>query len=196
MNFAFRVVSTAVILLSFFSVAPMAAQDGVVRGQYLSLSAGLGLEDEGFPENRPSALAAGVEGGYAFDGPFRISIAGTVGRRSFDLGTDKYHRNLVFLDIGPEFAVVRTAKVELGVRLGIGARMDDDVNETDPEFRSSANWDGALVPGIVLRHRLSNSLAVMARLKDFVIDIPNRLFDPSEADVRHDVLLELGLIFR
>ena len=196
MNFPFRAFPAALMMLVFVLATPLSAQDGVVRGKFLSLSAGLGLEDDDFPRNRPSALAVGVDAGYAFVGRLRVSVAGAVGRRSFDLGNDRLHRNLAFLDVAAEVAVVRTPSVELGVRLGIGARMDDDVNETDPEFRSSSNWDGALVPGIVLRHRLSHNFALMAGFKDYIIDIPNRILDPSEAAVRHDLLLELGLIFR
>lgn len=63
------------------------------------------LEDEGGPEGRASAPAVGITAGHAFGGRLRVSAMGTLARRSFDVGPDRLHRNLVFLDVGAEYAV-------------------------------------------------------------------------------------------
>ena len=75
-----------------------------------------------------------------------ISLA----RTDFPVGPDDLHRNFGSVAIGAR--LMRDGEMpSLGLLLGIGTLFWDDLSESDPEFRSSANAEEMLLTGVELR---------------------------------------------
>ena len=80
-----------------------------------------------------------------------------------------------------------------GVLLGIGALFWDDISETGPGFRSSANAEELLVAGAELRWPLGGGLGVSLSVLDQLTGWWNAILDPSEGRLNHRFLVAAGL---
>ena len=117
-----------------------------------------------------------------------ISLA----RTDFPVGTDDLHRNFGSVAIGPR--LMRDGELpSFGLFLGIGALFWDDVSETDPEFRSSANAEEMLLAGVELRWPFGDGLGVSFSLRDQLTGWWNVILDPSEGRLNHRFLISAGL---
>ena len=69
----------------------------------------------------------------------------------------------------------------------------DDVSETDPGFRSSANAEEMLLPGIEFSMPVGSSLRVRVSIRDQVTGWWNAILDPDEGEANHRLVVSLGL---
>ena len=84
----------------------------------------------------------------------------------------------------------------IGVVLGAGVLLEDDVSETDPSFRSSARGESILMPGVELRLPIGASWGVTAFARDQLGGWFNALVDRAEADLSHRFVVGVGVHFR
>ncbi len=119
----------------------------------------------------------------------------TVARTDFPVGVDDLHRNWGIAAVGLRLA--RSGERQrVGISLGLGAVVFDDVSETDPGFRSSANAEEMLQLGVEGSIPLNESLHLRLALQDMVTGWWNAIIDPSEGNLNHRFQLSLGVEFR
>jgi hypothetical protein len=110
------------------------------------------------------------------------------------VGTDAQHRNW-----GTAALALRVMSVgegaRFGVTLGVGALFDDDVSETDPDFRSSARGEEMVLPGIEARFPVGPSWGLTIFARDQLTGWMNALFDRAEQDLAHRLLFGVGAYF-
>ena len=117
-----------------------------------------------------------------------------VGRADFNsFGTD-YHRHYGMFVLGGEWTAVRSS-VDVALRLGLGALVEDDINEEDPAFRSSNNWIEALVPALVIRKPLASGREMVFTVSDHILGPFNAVFDPDEYSMEHRLRVLVGVRF-
>lgn len=117
-----------------------------------------------------------------------ISIA----RTDFPVGPDELHRNWGAAALGVRL-MREGARPAVGVLLGIGALFWDDVSETDPAFRSSANAGEMLLPGVELRLPLRDGFGASISVRDQVTGWWWAVLDPDEGSLNHRVMITAGL---
>ena len=112
-------------------------------------------------------------------------------RTDFPVAGDQLHRHFGAAALG--LRVSTGSQTRVGVLLGIGALVWDDVSETDPDFRSSANGEEMLLPGIEVGMPVGRSLHVRFSIRDQVTGWWNTILDPDEGTMNHRFILTLGL---
>ena len=112
-------------------------------------------------------------------------------RTDFPVSDDQLHRNFGAAALG--LRVSAGSEVRVGVLLGMGALVSDDVSETDPNFASSANYEEMLLAGIEVGVPLGHSLHVRLSVRDQVTGWWWRIWDPVEGALNHRFILTLGL---
>jgi hypothetical protein len=127
----------------------------------------------------------------------RLSYVGllTLARTDFPVADDELHRNFVAGAIGVRLMPVG-AGTAIGATLGIGVLVWDDVNETDPGFRSSANGEEMLIPGVEVRFGSSGSWGVALFARDQMTGWFNAILDPDEGALSHRFVVGAGFYFR
>lgn len=131
-------------------------------------------------------VSSGPERGSAFT--MDLGFA----RTDFPVASDELHRNHASISIGGRL-MTRAGGGAVGVTLGIGALLWDDLNETDPGFRSSANAEELLVPGILARFPLTEAWGVEVFLRDQISGWYNSIIDPDEFALAHRFILGVGI---
>ncbi len=142
----------------------------------------------------------GTEVGPALSGELILSpqearsyfLGLTIARTDFPVGVDELHRNWGTAALGLRFALP-AEKISLRFSLGVGFLVFDDVSETDPGFRSSANWEELLLPGIEGSIPLRGRWHFRVVAQDMVTGWWNALIDPDEGAVGHRFLISVGL---
>lgn len=119
-------------------------------------------------------------------------LSASAARTDFPVGPDDLHRNFGTLALGLALRSERNG-VGLGLLFGLGATAWDDVSETDPGFRSSANLEGMLLPGVELTVPVTPRWRLVLSARDEVTGWWNALLDPEEGAVSHRVALAVGL---
>ena len=117
-------------------------------------------------------------------------------RTDFPVASDDLHRNHASISIGGRLmtrAGGGGGGGAVGVTLGIGALVWDDLNETDPGFRSSANAEELLVPGILARFPLTEAWGVEVFLRDQISGWYHSIIDPDEFALAHRFILGVGI---
>jgi hypothetical protein len=117
-----------------------------------------------------------------------------VGRADFNSFGEDFHRHYGMFFLGGEWTVVRSG-VDVALRLGLGALVEDDINEDDPAFRSSNNWVEAVVPALVIRKPLASGRAMVFTVSDHVLGPFNAVLDPDEYGMEHRLRILLGIRF-
>ena len=112
-------------------------------------------------------------------------------RTDFPVSDDQVHRNFGAAALGLRVSAGSEARV--GVLLGMGALVSDDVSETDPDFRSSANYEELLLAGIEVGVPVGRSLLVRLSIRDQITGWWWRIWDPAEGALSHRFILTLGL---
>lgn len=125
---------------------------------------------------------------------FPLLLEGGFARADFTSFGEAFHRNFGIFVLGTEWTPVEGA-TSIALRLGVGAVVEDDISEDDSAFRSSNNWAGGLVPGLVLRRRLESGREVSLLVSDHLLGPVNALFDPEEYSVEHRLRVLLGIRF-
>ena len=115
-------------------------------------------------------------------------------RADFTSFGEEFHRNYGAFVLGSEWVPVRET-VHVGLRLGLGAMVEDDISEDDPAFRSSNRWAEALVPGVVVRRPLAGGRALVFTVSDHIAGFWNALWDPDEYGVEHRLRVLVGVWF-
>jgi hypothetical protein len=87
-------------------------------------------------------------------------------------------------------------RASVGLLLGIGALFWDDVSETDPAFRSSANGEEMFLPGVELRWPLGNEFGVSLSVRDQLTGWWDAIIDPSEGQLNHRLIIAAGMYHR
>ncbi len=123
-----------------------------------------------------------------------VLLEGAVSRIDFTSFGEPFHRNYGFMTLGTEWLPVQ-GPVAVGLRLGLGATVEDDISEDDPTFFSSNNWAEALVPALVLRRTLASGRQLVLTVSDHILGPFNAVFDPEEYGVEHRVRVLLGVRF-
>jgi hypothetical protein len=133
-------------------------------------------------------VSSGPERGSAFT--MDLGFA----RTDFPVASDDLHRNHASISIGGRLMTrAGGGGGAVGVTLGIGALVWDDLNETDPGFRSSANAEELLVPGILARFPLTEACGVEVFLRDQISGWYNSIIDPDEFALAHRFILGVGI---
>ena len=135
-------------------------------------------------------VSSGPERGSAFT--MDLGFA----RTDFPVASDDLHRNHASISIGGRLmtrAGGGGGGGAVGVTLGIGALVWDDLNETDPGFRSSANAEELLVPGILARFPLTEAWGVEVFLRDQISGWYHSIIDPDEFALAHRFILGVGI---
>ncbi len=114
-------------------------------------------------------------------------VSVSAARTDFPVADDQLHRHFGAAALG--FRVSTGSQVRVGVLLGMGALVWDDVSETDPDFRSSANGEEMLLPGIEVGVPIGRSLDVRLSIRDQVTGWWNRILDPAEGALNHRFIL-------
>ncbi len=160
-----------------------------VRAQTVELSAGLLIAD------KPARLSPMLSVTLGTDAlGFPLLLEGSFARADFTSFGEAFHRNFGLFVLGTEWTPVEGA-TSIALRLGVGAVVEDDVSEDDPAFRSSNNWAGGVVPGLVLRRRLESGRELFILMSDHILGPVNALFDPEEYSVEHRLRVLLGIRF-
>ena len=116
----------------------------------------------------------------------------SLARTDFPVGPDDLHRNCGSITLGAR--LMRDGELpSFGVLLGIGALFWDDISETGPGFRSSANAEELLVAGAELRWPFGGGLGVSLSVRDQLTGWWNAILDPSEGRLNHRFLVAAGL---
>ena len=163
-----------------------------VQGQ-VEVTAGVAVADESAPPGARVAPMVSLALDLDAVGVPLILEAGFA-RADFTSFGEAFHRNHGYFVLGTEWTPVR-AGVHVGLRLGVGALVEDDINEDDTAFRSSNNWAEAVVPGLVIKRPLASGRELVFVLSDHVLYPIDALFDPDEYSVEHRFRLLLGLRF-
>ena len=117
-----------------------------------------------------------------------ISLA----RTDFPVGADDLHRNFGAVAVGGR--LMRDGEVpSVGLLFGIGALFWDDVSETDPGFRSSANAEELFLMGAELRWPLGDGIGLSLSVRDQLTGWWSAILDPSEGQLHHRFLIAAGL---
>jgi hypothetical protein len=116
----------------------------------------------------------------------------SVARTDFPVASDQLHRNYASLAAGLRFARP-SAGFRAGLTLGVGLLAWDDVSETDPGFRSSANAEEMLLPGVEASMPLASRWRLTLSARDQLTGWWNAILDPAEYGVSHRILLSVGL---
>ena len=137
-------------------------------------------------------VSSGPERGSAFT--MDLGFA----RTDFPVASDDLHRNHASISIGGRLMTRAGGGGgggggAVGVTLGIGALVWDDLNETDPGFRSSANAEELLVPGILARFPLTEAWGVEVFLRDQISGWYHSIIDPDEFALAHRFILGVGI---
>ena len=136
-------------------------------------------------------VSSGPERGSAFT--MDLGFA----RTDFPVASDELHRNHASISIGGRLMTrAGGGGGAVGVTLGIGAYLWDDLNETDPGFRSSANAEELLVPGILARFPLTEAWGVEAFLRDQISGWYSSIIDPDEFALAHRFILGVAIHVR
>ena len=153
------------------------------------------------PDDENTAYLVGFRVGYLLSG--RTRLLGNIGYSKSDdvansFGVPAYYvydNTWVFTTAGGEFDVVpgRTS-VSLGLQGGAAwRRLDFDgtvgtpIGNPTPDDGFSAQE--VLIPGLTLRHRLSNRMTVMAGVQD-------NIFDFLDGPAKHSLAVTAGIAFR
>ncbi|MEX2473059.1 MAG: hypothetical protein WEA34_12805 [Gemmatimonadota bacterium] len=125
------------------------------------------------------------------DRPLSYTLTLTVARTDFRVESDELHRNHGAVALGVRYAPPRDGP-RVGVTMGLGVLAWDDVSETDPTFRSGADADAMLFPGVEVSIP-AGSVRIDLALRDLMTGWWNALLDPAEGDVRHRVTASIGI---
>ena len=140
-------------------------------------------------------------------GPFSYGLFLTAMRTDFPVnrfeddgtpavtGPAAVHRNYVSAAVGIRL-MTGGDQSAIGVVLGAGILLEDDVGETDPLLRSSARGESILVPGVELRIPIRASWGVTVFARDQLGGWFNALVDRAEADLSHRFVVGVGVHFR
>ena len=139
-------------------------------------------------------LGPGITGEVELRAASLVSYTAVVSlaRTDFPVGADDLHRNFGSVAFGARLMPGGEGPT-VGLLLGIGALFWDDVSETDPGFRSSANGEEMLVPGVELRWPVRGGLGVSLSVRDQLTGWWNAILDPSEGELNHRLMIGLGL---
>jgi hypothetical protein len=119
----------------------------------------------------------------------------TLARADFPVADDELHRNFVAAAMGVRLMMAR-AGADIGATLRIGVLVWDDINETDPAFRSGANGEEMLIPGLEVRFGSSGSSGVALFARDQLTGWFNAIIDPDEGALSHRFVVGAGVYFR
>jgi len=116
----------------------------------------------------------------------------SVARTDFRVASDELHRNFGSAALGLRLSK-QSEGPRVGLTLGLGLVAWDDVSETDPAFRSSANAEEMLLPGAELSIPFGSSWRLTLSARDQVTGWWFALLDPEEYGVSHRIVFSLEL---
>jgi len=167
---------------------------GAAQAVEFSASAVLFVDSE-FSDG--TELGPGLALGVAtrVDRPVSFTFDLGLSRTDFPVAQDELHRSFLSAILGLRFTTLGEG-ARFGVTLGGGVLISDDTNETDASFRSSANLETMVVPGMIVSFPVTASWGVRVFVKDQVTSWFDSIFDPDEGDLGHRFLLGAGVYFR
>lgn len=139
-------------------------------------------------------IGPGLTGEIEVNAERRLSYSAvlSLARTDFSVGADDLHRNFGAVALGLRL-MAEGEGPSVGVLFGMGALFWDDLSETDSGFRSSANAEEMLLPGVELRWPIGGSLGLSFSLRDQVTGWWNAILDPSEGELSHRLMIAFGL---
>jgi hypothetical protein len=120
------------------------------------------------------------------------SVLVSAARTGFPVGSDELHRNYGASAVGIRLAPPREG-LRVGVSLGLGFLAWDDVSDTDPDFRSGADLEEMLLPGVEMSVPIGAAWSLRVSVWDQMTGWWFALIDPGEYEVGHRVLISVGL---
>ena len=123
-----------------------------------------------------------------------LSYSATIflARTDFPVGANNLHRNFGSVAFGAR--LMRDGeRPSVGLLFGIGALFWDDVSETDPAMRSSANAEEMILPGVELRWPLGGGLGISLSVRDQLTGWWNAILDSSEGELNHRFVIGAGI---
>ena len=182
--------ATVSVFLSFLLLL-IVAQSGAAQSLVWAVAPSVLIDTE-FTDD--IQIGPGLTGEIEVNAERRLSYSAvlSLARTDFPVGADDLHRNFGAVSLGLRLMADGEGP-SVGVLFGIGALLWDDLSETDPGFRSSANGEEMLLPGVELRWPISSSLGLSFSLRDQVTGWWGAIVDPSEGDLSHRLMIALGL---
>lgn len=113
-------------------------------------------------------------------------------RTDFPVGSDELHRNYGAAAVGVRLAPPREGP-RVGVSLGLGFLAWDDVSDTDSDFRSGADLEEMLLPGVEMSVPIGAAWRLRVSVSDQMTGWWFGLLDPGEYEVGHRVVISVGL---
>lgn len=178
-----------VISLTVLFVAPVSRVSAQGLGWGVATSAIIDTEFTDGAEVGPG-LTGEIE--VQAEGLLSYSVVISVARTDFPVAADELHRNLGAVALGVRLMRDREGP-SVGLVLGIGALFWDDVSETDPAFRSSAQAEEMLLPGVEVRWPLGGDLGLSFSVRDQLTGWWWAILDPSEGELNHRLIVAVGL---
>ena len=179
------------LAVALFSLAllPSVARGQVPAG---SLSFALFETDQLLGGSR-WARGFAVDLGVARRRSWSVGLLGMAARKDFALGDDELHRNYGVAALSVRFTFDRPGPtVALGA--GLGVFVADDVSETDPGFRSSANYEELAIPGVEVHWPLNEKWGIVFSARDLWSGWWGALIDPEEAASTHRLMVSVGVL--
>ena len=177
---------------SFLVLAAAFALPAAAHGQ-MEVTAGVMVADQNAPDGARVAPLVSLAIGTDAVG-FPLILEAGFARADFTSFGEAFHRNHGYFVLGSEWTPVRS-ELHVGLRLGVGGVVEDDISEDDPGFRSSNNWAEAVVPGLVIKRPLASGREFVFTVSDHVMYPIDALFDPSEYSVEHRFRILFGVRF-
>ena len=120
----------------------------------------------------------------------------TLARTDFPVASDDFHRNFASAGVGLRLMTGGDGAT-IGIALGAGVFVEDDVNETDPKFTSSANGEEIVMLGVEAQFPVTASWGVTIFARDQVGGWwLGLLTSDDEYSLTHRFLLGAGVYFR
>lgn len=113
-------------------------------------------------------------------------------RTDFRVASDELHRNFGSAAVGLRLST-QSEGPRVGLTLGLGLVAWDDVSETDPGFRSSANAEEMLLPGAEVSLPVGSSWRLTLSARDQFTGWWFAVLDPDEYGVNHRIVFSLGM---
>jgi hypothetical protein len=182
--------TTGSILLSLPFLL-IVAQSGAAQGLVWSVAPSVIIDTEFAGDTQ---IGPGLTGEVEVSTERRLSYSAvlSIARTDFPVGADELHANFGAIALGVRLMQNREGP-SFGVFLGAGALFWDEVSETDPGFRSSANGEEMLLPGVELRWPIGESFGLSFSVRDQLTGWWNAILDPSEGELNHRLMIAAGL---
>lgn len=166
------------------------------NAQFTAFVAGPAVSfDTDFSPSTKAAPGVFVDGWLHADRTVSWGATAGYARSDFPVGADELHRHHGWVVFAGR---ARTSATDsgIGVSFGVGALAWDDISESDPAFRSSADLEALIVPGLEVHLGGTESLRIVAHVRDQITGWFDAFLDPEEGALQHRIVIGVGVEFQ